>query len=60
MLRFIIIYGFVKLICVWVILYANGYELKCICWIDKYFAINFVWKMTVINLLVIKNKIQDN
>jgi hypothetical protein len=24
----IIIYGFVELICVWVILYANGYELK--------------------------------
>jgi hypothetical protein len=28
MLGFIIIYGFVELICVWVILYANGYELK--------------------------------
>jgi hypothetical protein len=30
MLGFIIIYGFVELICVWVILYTNGYELKCI------------------------------
>jgi hypothetical protein len=28
MLGFIIIYGFVELICVWVILYANRYELK--------------------------------
>jgi hypothetical protein len=28
MVGFIIIYGFVDLICVWVILYANGYELK--------------------------------
>jgi hypothetical protein len=28
MLGFIIIYWFVELICVWVILYANGYELK--------------------------------
>jgi hypothetical protein len=27
-LRFIIIYGFIELICLWVILYANGYELK--------------------------------
>jgi hypothetical protein len=34
---FIIIYGFVELICVWVILYANGYELKWVWWIDKYY-----------------------
>jgi len=28
MLEFMIIYGFVKLICVWIILYAYEYELK--------------------------------
>ena len=28
MLGFIIIYGFVELICVWIILYANRYEMK--------------------------------
>ena len=44
MLGFIIIYGFVELICVWVILYANGYELK---WV-------------LMNLLVIKNEVEDN
>jgi hypothetical protein len=60
MLGFIIIYEFVESICVWVILYANGYELKWVWWIDKYFAMNFIWKMTVMNLLVIKNKTQDN
>jgi hypothetical protein len=29
-------------------------------WIDKYFAMNFIWKMMVMNLLVIKNELHDN
>jgi hypothetical protein len=29
-------------------------------WTDKYFAMNFIWKMMVMNLLVIKNEVQNN
>jgi hypothetical protein len=57
MLGFIIIYEFVESICVWVILYANGYELKWVWWIDKYFVMNFIWKMMIMNLLMIKNEV---
>jgi hypothetical protein len=29
-------------------------------WINIYFIMNFIWKIMVINLLVIKNEVLDN
>jgi hypothetical protein len=29
-------------------------------WIDNYFAMNFIWKIIMMNLLMIKNKVQEN
>jgi hypothetical protein len=54
MLEFIIIYGFVELMCMGNIIWYEFW------WIKKCFVMNFIWKMMIMNLLMIKNEVQDN